>query len=198
GSRLSQGELAAGHETAGILSLLDSLLDGCVFARAVRDPGGQVTDFRIDHVSDGFRDPAGRGAADLTGRHLLELYPEAVSAGGLFDRCLAGLANGEPPQGSGEILAVPAAPGDSGQRAPAGGAWGAAPAVATPADAAPAGAAAIRIARLYDGVAIAWRGLNDIDRLAALLQHAQRLGRIGGWEGKARAPPGGRARAAVP
>jgi serine phosphatase RsbU (regulator of sigma subunit) len=42
--------------------------------------------------------------------------------------------------------------------------------------------AAVRIARLYDGVAIAWRAADDADRLATLLQHAQRLGRIGGWE----------------
>ena len=156
GIRLSQGELTAGHEAAGILGLLDSLLDGCMFARAVRDPGGQVTDFRIDHVSEGFRDPAGRGAADLTGSHLLELYPEAVSAGGLFDRCLTVLDTGDPQQLSGEVLTAQA-----GAAAPA---------------------ATIRIARLFDGVAIAWRGSNDADRLGALLQHAQRLGRIGGWE----------------
>src|SRR5437667_11219127 len=43
-------------------------------------------------------------------------------------------------------------------------------------------AAGIRIARLYDGVVIAWRGAGDADRLGALLQHAQRLGRVGGWE----------------
>ena len=55
GIRLSQGELAADTEAAGIFALLDSLLDGCMFAWAVRDPGGLVTDFRIDHVSDGFR-----------------------------------------------------------------------------------------------------------------------------------------------
>ncbi len=156
GIRLSQGELTADHEAAGILGLLDSLLDGCMFARAVRDPGGQVTDFRIDHVSEGFRDPAGRGAADLTGSHLLELYPEAVSAGGLFDRCLTVLDTGDPQQVSGEVLTAQA-----GAAAPA---------------------ATIRIARLFDGVAIAWRGSNDADRLGALLQHAQRLGRIGGWE----------------
>jgi serine phosphatase RsbU (regulator of sigma subunit)/PAS domain-containing protein len=172
GIRLSQGELAAGTEVAGILALLDSLLDGCMFARAVRDPGGLVTDFRVDHVSDGFRDPAGRGAADLTGSHLLELYPEAVSAGGLFDRCLAVLATGEPQQLSGELITTQASPVDPAQRAAAG---------AAPADAAPADVT-IRIARLYDGVAIAWRGSHDTDRLAALLQHAQRLGRIGGWE----------------
>jgi serine phosphatase RsbU (regulator of sigma subunit) len=39
-----------------------------------------------------------------------------------------------------------------------------------------------RIARLYDGVAIAWRPADDTGRLATLLQHAQRLGRIGSWE----------------
>jgi PAS domain-containing protein len=171
GIRPSQGELAAGTEAAGILALLDSLLDGCMFARAVRDPGGLVTDFRIDHVSDGFGDPSGRGAADLPGRHLLELFPEAVSAGGLFDRCLAVLATGEPQQLSGEAITPQASPGDPAQHAVPG---------ATPADA--TADATIRIARLYDGVALAWRRPHDTDRLAALLQHAQRLGRIGGWE----------------
>jgi PAS domain-containing protein len=155
GIRLSQGDLPADHEAAGVLALLGNLFDECVFARAVRDPGGQVTDFRVDHVSGGFRDPAGRGAADLTGRHLLELYPEALTAGGLFDRCLAALESGEP-QRLPEAVAAQAAPG-------------------TP----PSG---IRIARLYDGVVIAWRVAGDAGRLAALLQHAQRLGRIGGWE----------------
>jgi PAS domain-containing protein len=177
GIRLSQGQLPAGHEAAGILALLDSLLDGWIVARAVRDPGGLVTDFRIDHVSDGFRDPAGRGAADLTGRHLLELYPEAASAGGLFDRCQAALAAGEPQQLSGEVITAQAGPGDPARPAPADAAQG-----AEPAEAAPADTGTIRIARLYDGVAIAWRASNDADRLATMLQHAQRLGRIGGWE----------------
>ncbi len=152
GIRLSRGELPTGHQAAGALALLDSLLDGCVFARAVRDPDGRVTDFRVEHASDGFRDPAGRGAAELTGRHLLELYPEGVAADGLFDRCLAALESGEPQRLSGAAVAGPDHP------------------------------AAARIARLYDGVVIAWRRAGDADRLAGLLQHAQRLGRIGGWE----------------
>jgi hypothetical protein len=158
GLRLSEGGLATGHRDAWILSLLDGLLDGCMFARAVRDPGGRVTDFRIDHVSEGFRDPAGHGAADLIGGRLLELYPEATTAGGLFDRCLAVLDTGDPQQLSGEVVA--AQTGTAGETE----------------------AAAIRIARLYDGVAIAWRQFHDADRLAAMLGHAQRLGRIGGWE----------------
>jgi len=152
GIRLSQGELPTGHQAAGALALLDSLLDGCVFARAVRDPDGRVTDFRVEHASDGFRDPAGRGAAELTGRHLLELYPEGVAADGLFDRCLAALESGEPQRLPGAAVTAPDQP------------------------------AAARIARLYDGVVIAWRRAGDADRLAGLLQHAQRLGRIGSWE----------------
>jgi serine phosphatase RsbU (regulator of sigma subunit) len=40
----------------------------------------------------------------------------------------------------------------------------------------------IRIAQLYDGVAIAWRAFDERERFAALLEHAERLGRIGGWE----------------
>ncbi|MBO0817014.1 MAG: SpoIIE family protein phosphatase, partial [Actinobacteria bacterium] len=58
----------------------------------------------------------------------------------------------------------------------------AAPGDAAAGDAAAANAATIRIARLYDGVVIARRGSNDAGRLAVLLQQAQRLGRIGGWE----------------
>jgi PAS domain-containing protein len=156
GIRLSEGDLPADHQAAGVLALLDSLLDGGVFARPVRDPGGRVTDFRVDHVSDGFRDPAGRGAAELTGRHLLELYPEGAAAGGLFDGCLTALECGEPQRLPGTAVAGAADPG--------------------------ATTSGIRIARLFDGVVLAWRTAGDADRLAALLQHAQRLGRIGGWE----------------
>jgi len=156
GIRLTQGGLPTGHEAAGVFALLDGVLDGCVFARAVRDAGGRVTDLRVDHVSDGFRDPAGRGAAELTGRHLLELYPEGAATGGLFDRCLAALEDGEPQRLPAAAVAGPGSPGS-----PATG---------------------IRIARLFDGVLIAWRAAGEADRLAALWQHAQRLGRIGGWE----------------
>ena len=40
----------------------------------------------------------------------------------------------------------------------------------------------VRIVRLFDGVVIAWRRVDEVERLAALLQHAQRIGHIGGWE----------------
>jgi serine phosphatase RsbU (regulator of sigma subunit)/PAS domain-containing protein len=151
------GDSAAGSRS-WILGLMDGLVGGFLVAHAVRDDDGEVTDFRFDHVSPGFRDPAGRGPAELADRQLLELYPAAAAAGGLFDTCVTALVTGEPQRVSGEIVAAQA------------GYTGAGP------------VAAVRIARLYDGVAIASRGADDTGRLAALLEHAQRLGRIGGWE----------------
>ena len=152
------GDQAARHRASWVFGLMDGLLEAFLFAHAVRDDDGEVADFRIDHVSPGFRDPAGRSAAELAGRQLLELYPAAALAGGLFDACVTALATGEPQNVSGEIVAA--------QTGYAG----------------PGPTSAVRIARLYDGVAIARRGGDDADRLATLLQHAQRLGRIGSWE----------------
>jgi serine phosphatase RsbU (regulator of sigma subunit) len=40
----------------------------------------------------------------------------------------------------------------------------------------------VRITPLYDGVVITWRPADEVERLTALLQQAERLGRIGGWE----------------
>ncbi len=149
---------AARHRASWVFGLMDGLLEAFLFAHAVRDDDGAVVDFRIDHVSAGFRDPAGRGPAELADRQLLELYPAAALANGLFDACVTVLATGEPQYVNGEIVAA--------QTGYAG----------------PGPAPAARIARLYDGVAIAWRGADDTGRLATLLQHAQRLGRIGSWE----------------
>jgi serine phosphatase RsbU (regulator of sigma subunit)/PAS domain-containing protein len=157
-TQLPGADQAARHRASWIFGLMDGLLEGFMFAHAVRDDGGEVTDFRVDHVSDRFRDPAGRGAAELAGRQVLELYPDAALAGGLYDSCVQALVTGEPQYVAGEIVAAQT---------------GNAAAVPAP---------AIRIARLYDGVAIAWRAADDTERLATLLQHAQRLGRIGSWE----------------
>jgi serine phosphatase RsbU (regulator of sigma subunit)/PAS domain-containing protein len=157
-TQLPGEDQAARHRASWIFGLMDGLLEGFMFAHAVRDDGGEVADFRVDHVSARFRDPAGRGGAELAGRQVLELYPDAALPGGLYDSCVQALVTGEPQYVAGEIVAAQA--GDAGT-------------VPAP---------AIRIARLYDGVAIAWRAADDTERLATLLQHAQRLGRIGSWE----------------
>jgi serine phosphatase RsbU (regulator of sigma subunit)/PAS domain-containing protein len=157
GARIPAGAQSARHRASWIFGLLDGLLDGYIFVRAVRGADGEVADFRIDHVGNGFRDPAGRRDVELTGRPMLEIYPDAALSGGLFDACVEALLTGEPQSLS----------------------WGA---VAAQAGSGAAPVTVARIVALYDGVVIAWRAADEADRLASLLQHAQRLGRIGGWE----------------
>ncbi len=159
GTRLPSGDLAADHRASWAFSLLDSLVSSALFATALRDDdAGAINDFRISYLSKGFADPAGREAATLTGRSLLEVYPAAALSGGLYDRAVEVLATGKAQYTSGEIIAAPVTGG-----------------LATP-------VLEVRIARLYDGVVISWRPAGEVERLGALLHQAQRLGRIGGWE----------------
>jgi PAS domain-containing protein len=147
------GSQAGEGGSSWLYGLLDGLVESVLVARPVRDPGGTVRDFLIGHVSDGFRDPAGRRAGDVAHRPLLELYPLAALPGGLFDRAVEVLATGAPhhmPRTT--LVSEPGALMD------------------------------IHIAALFDGVAIAWRHVDEAERFASLLQHAERLGRIGGWE----------------
>ncbi len=158
GTRLPSGDLAADHRASWAFGLLDSLLGSALFATTIRDDAGVITDFRISYLSKDFADPGGREAAALAGRPLLEVYPAAALAGGLYDRAVQVMATGEAQYTSGEIIAAPVAGG-----------------LVTPVQ-------EIRIARLYDGVVITWRPAGEVERLGALLHQAQRLGRIGGWE----------------
>ena len=89
---------------------------------------------------------------------LLEMYPGAALAGGLFDCAARVLATGRAARISGAVFSTPA--GDS---------------TLTP-------MLEVRISRLYDGVVIAWQRADEVQRLSGLLHQAQRLGRIGGWE----------------
>ena len=94
GARLAHGDLAAAQPKPAVYTLLDGLADSVLVVRAIRDDAGQVTDFSIEHVSPGFRDPAGRTGSDLTGLTLLEAYPASVSGQGLFARARQVLADG--------------------------------------------------------------------------------------------------------
>jgi serine phosphatase RsbU (regulator of sigma subunit) len=158
GSEPAAASGAGDGDTTWLLGLLDALGDSVLVASAIRDDAGQVTDFRIDHLSDGFRDPAGRSAAELAGQSLLEAYPAAALAGGIYERGLQVLASGDPEHLPGEII--------TGQFP----------------DVTVAPVLEVRIARLFDGVVITWRRADEAERLAAMLGHAQRLGRLGGWE----------------
>jgi len=150
--------LAAAHRSSWLFGLLDGAIESALFASPARAEDGTVTDFLIGYLSEGFRDPAGRGAADLLGRPLLEVYPLAALPGGLFDRAAGVLSTGVPHHACGGIFGAPATETGAGA------------------------VMDIRIARLFDGVVIAWRPVDEAERLASLLQHAERLGRIGGWE----------------
>ena len=158
GTRLPSGDLAADQRASWAFGLLDSLLGSALFATTIRDDAGVITDFRISYLSKDFADPGGREAAALAGRPLLEVYPAAALAGGLYDRAVQVMTTGKAQYTSGEIITAPAAGG-----------------LVTPVQ-------EIRIARLYDGVVITWRPTGEVERLGALLHQAQRLGRIGGWE----------------
>ena len=162
GARLAHGNLAAAHPKPAVYALLDGLTEAVLAVRAIRDEGGRVTDFSIEHVSPGFRDPAGRTGTELTGLTLLEAYPASVAGQGLFTRAAQVLADGAAQYVSGpvgESLAAQYVPGPIGESL-----------------------ADLRVARFFDGVIFTWRRDAPAGRLAALLDHAQRLGRLGGWE----------------
>jgi serine phosphatase RsbU (regulator of sigma subunit) len=158
GARLPLGDLTADHRASWAVGLLDGLLESVLVAHALRDDDGHLVDFRIGHLSEGFRDPAGRKPADLAGRPLLEVYPAVALPGGLYDRAAAVLLTGEPQHLSAEVISMPLH------------------------QVAVAPVMEVRIVPFFDGVVIAWRRADEVERLAALLQHAQRLGHIGGWE----------------
>ncbi|HXS65351.1 MAG TPA: SpoIIE family protein phosphatase [Streptosporangiaceae bacterium] len=157
GARSSGTELAADHREAWVLGLIDGLAESALFASAIRDDSGKVSDFRIVHVSQGFRDPDGRLPYVLAGQSLIEAYPWAAIPAGLFHRAVDVLRTGTPQHVTGEVIGTVSGTGQIV-------------------------VASVRIVRLFDGVAISWRHEAESDRLAALVQHAQRLGRFGGWE----------------
>ncbi len=146
--RLAHGQLAAAQPKAALFTLLDGLADSVLVARAIRDEGGQVTDFRIEHVSPGCYDPGGRTSGELARLTLLEAYPASVSGQGLFGRAVQVLADGVPQHVPGPLH----------------------------------GLSDVRVAACYDGVIVTWRRETAAGRMAVLGDHAQRLGRLGGWE----------------
>jgi PAS domain-containing protein len=181
GARLAHANLAAAQPRPAVYALLDGLADSVLVVQAIRDDAGNVTDFSIEHVSPGFRDPAGRAGEDLARRTLLEAYP--AGGAGLFARAVQVLADGEPqhvpgplsPSLAGAPLAQPAGPGPAGP-GPTG------PTGPGESDADLVPLADLRVARFFDGAIFTWHREGTDRRLAALLDHAQRLGRLGGWE----------------
>ena len=84
------------HLPMSAVQLLSQLADSVLVVEPVRDADGVLTDFRIAHISPGYVDPAGRPAAEILGRTLLEAYPHSASRNGLFARAACVLADGMP------------------------------------------------------------------------------------------------------
>jgi serine phosphatase RsbU (regulator of sigma subunit)/PAS domain-containing protein len=164
-TRLAHGDLAAAHPKQAVYTLLDGLAESVRVAREIRDADGGLTDFSIEHVSPAFCDPAGQTDIDLTKLTLLEAYPASVAGSGLFVRARQVLADGVTQYVPGplrESLAsgLPLNESEPGDLA----------------------LADLRVARFFDGVIFTWYRDRSADGLAAVLDHAQRLGRLGGWE----------------
>ncbi|WP_083880578.1 SpoIIE family protein phosphatase [Nocardia araoensis] len=143
---------------ADLVRLADGLFDPALVLLPHLADDGTLVDFRIHHVNSCFVDPAGRPGGLVNGALLLEAYPMAASDGQLFERIEHVFATGETYRADRMMLTelvgqVPLT-------------------VST----------ALSIGRHGDTVLMVWRVEDETARLAALLQHAQRLGRVGGFE----------------
>jgi serine phosphatase RsbU (regulator of sigma subunit) len=152
GARLAHGDLAAAQPRKALFELLDQLAGSVLVVRAIRDATGAVTDFAVDHISPGYIDPAGRPVAELAGLTLLEAYPLTTAGHGLFVRALWVLDDGQPQHLPGPLVE-------------------------------PVPLADFRAAKLFDGAVFTWRSYGEAGGgLTDLLDHVQRVGRLGGWE----------------
>ncbi|SEF15548.1 SpoIIE family protein phosphatase [Streptomyces sp. Ag109_O5-10] len=145
-------------DVSELVDLADGLHDPALVLVPVLDVDGDLTDFRIHHVNSRFLDPAGRPRGVVNGALLLETYPVAAGHSELFERIERVHATGEPYRAHRMRLTALV-------------------------DEVPLAAVAdINISRHGNCVLLVWRIEDETARLASLLQHAQRLGRIGGFE----------------
>ncbi|MBB5124993.1 SpoIIE family protein phosphatase [Streptomyces griseoloalbus] len=145
-------------DAAELMDLADGLYDPALVLVPHLDVAGNLVDFRIQHVNGRFLDPAGRPRAMVSGALLLEAYPMAAGDSELFQRIERVYATGEPFRARRmNLMAL--------------------------VDQVPlASVADISVSRHGAGILLIWRIEDETARLASLLQHAQRLGRIGGFE----------------
>ncbi|WP_231641835.1 PP2C family protein-serine/threonine phosphatase [Nocardia sp. NRRL S-836] len=141
-----------------LVDLADGLLDPTLVLGPELSADGTVTDFRVHHVNGRFVDIAGRPRATVVGKLLLEIYPLAAAEGNLFDKVEHVHSTGEPFRADRMTLAALV---DE------------VPVTVT---------ASVSITRHGVLVLVVWRVQDEAARLANLLQHAQRLGRVGGFE----------------
>ncbi|MFD7962888.1 SpoIIE family protein phosphatase [Streptomyces zaomyceticus] len=150
--------LAAGDGSSELAELSDGLYDPALVLTPHLDEEGRLADFRIRHANAHFQDPAGRPRGTVDGALLLEAYPATADGSELFERIERVHATGEPFRARRTRLTalVDQVPLTS--------------------------LADISISRYGGSVLLIWRVEDEAAHLASLLQHAQRLGRVGAFE----------------
>ncbi|MFF0430842.1 SpoIIE family protein phosphatase [Streptomyces sp. NPDC004327] len=147
-----------GEGVTALAELSDGLYDPALVLTPHLDQAGELVDFRIRHANAHFQDPAGRPRGSVDGALLLEAYPATAGGSELFERIERVYATGEPFRARRVRLTALV-------------------------DQVPlASLADISISRYGAGVLFIWRVEDESARLASLLQHAQRLGRVGAFE----------------
>ncbi|WP_254898219.1 SpoIIE family protein phosphatase [Kitasatospora sp. NA04385] len=136
--------------------LVDGLLDPCMVLEPADD--AFPPRFVIRHANPAFVDFAGRPTAALVGAPLLEAYPLAAQEGGLLGAVEDVHATGAPFRDPRMRLAALV------------------DGVLLTAD------AYVSVSRHGSHVTVLWRLTDNTPKIARLLHHAQRLGRIGGFE----------------
>ncbi|AUG75899.1 antitermination regulator [Kitasatospora sp. MMS16-BH015] len=138
--------------------LTDGILDPCLILALAPGSGEAPLEFVIRSVNPAFVDFAGRPAVAVAGSRLLEAYPLAAENGGLAEKVEHVFATGEPYRAKDVTL------------------------TATVDSVLLQARARISISRHGRLVLVIWRLDDGTPQVARLLQHAQRLGRIGGFE----------------
>ncbi|MFE5144281.1 SpoIIE family protein phosphatase [Streptomyces fagopyri] len=158
GDNPSPGASAPDGAATELVHLADGLHDPALVLTPHLDTVGRLADFRIHHTNSHFQDPAGRPRSTLTGALLLQIYPLTVGSSDLFGQLERVYATGEPFRA--RRMTLP-----------------------TLIDQVPLSTVAdISVSRHGDSLLMIWRIEDETARLASILQHAQRLGRIGGFE----------------
>nr|WP_308011769.1 SpoIIE family protein phosphatase [Streptomyces acidipaludis] len=143
---------------AELIDLINGVHEPILLLVPHLDGTGRLLDFRIAHTNPHFVDPAGRPRSAVNGALLLEAYPVMAGEHGLLDIIERVYATGEPFRDT--AMPLNAAVGQVH--------------VPTIAD--------VSVTRHHGSILLVWRIEDEAARLANLLQHAQRLGRIGGFE----------------
>ncbi|WP_329560784.1 SpoIIE family protein phosphatase [Kitasatospora sp. NBC_01266] len=162
----ARSDRAADPGLAELRELADGLNDPCLILEPVFEPTDRVSGFLIRHVNPSFAEFAGHGRGRerghgrvaVAGARLLEACPLAAEPGGLLEKAEHVLATGE---------SVRAA------RMTSAALFG---------GVSPCAGARVSLSRHGGRVVVVWRPDEGTPSVASLLQHAQRLGRIGGFE----------------